>query len=101
MIIDLLLDAERRQGNAVRVAGHRAWSPLLRRIMMAATAAILGILPLMLGAGIGSELCRPLGLAIVRQVLILFAAPYFYFRRLVAGHSRCRPDRCAGGEAFE
>lgn len=93
MIIDLLFDADRRQGDAVRVARHKAWLSLLRRVMMTSMAAILGTLPLMLGAGIGSELCRLLGLAIVRQTQRPFTTSYFYFNRLMAAPAGRRPAR--------
>jgi multidrug efflux pump subunit AcrB len=92
MIIDLLFDTDRRQGNAGRVARHKAWLSLLRRAMMTIMAAILGTLPL-LGAGIGSELCRLLVLAIVRQVLLLFTTRHFYFDRLMAALAGRRPAR--------
>jgi multidrug efflux pump len=93
MIIDLLFDTDCRQGNAVRVARRKAWLSLLRRAMMTIMAAILGTLPLMLGAGIGSELFRLLGLAIVRQVLLLFTTRHFYFDRLTAALAGRRPAR--------
>jgi multidrug efflux pump len=76
---------------------------------MTTMAAILGALPLMLGTGTGSELRRPLGLAIVgglilSQVLTLFTTPviYLYFDRLAARVSGRRASpRLAGGEALE
>ena len=62
---------------------------------MTTMAAILGALPLMLGTGVGSELRRPLGFAIVgglvvSQVLTLFTTPviYLYFDRLAAAPAR-------------
>ena len=71
--------------SATRDASYQARCPLLRAMLMATMAAILGMLPLILGAGIGPELCRLLGLATVRQVLPLFTTPYFYFDRIVTG----------------
>ena len=68
--------------------------------MMTTMAALLGALPLMLGTGIGSELRRPLGIAIVgglivSQVLTLFTTPVIYllFDRLARAWS---PRRRAG-----
>ncbi len=73
--------------------------------MMTTMAALLGALPLMLGAGTGSELRRPLGVAIVgglifSQVLTLFTTPVIYlmFDRLsVRLRGRRAPDRLADG----
>ena len=68
--------------------------------MMTTMAALLGALPLMLGSGTGSELRRPLGVAIVggllvSQVLTLFTTPVIYlmFDRLAA---RLRRQQAAG-----
>jgi len=70
-------------------------------------AAIFAAVPLILGSGLGSELRRPLGLAIVgglivSQALTLFTTPviYLYFDRLAARLNRwLRP--AAADEAFE
>ncbi len=66
--------------------------------MMTTMAALLGALPLMLGSGTGSELRRPLGVAIVgglifSQVLTLFTTPVIYlmFDRLSARLRGRRP----------
>jgi multidrug efflux pump len=76
MMIDLACSARRD-------ASYQARCLLLRAITT--MAAILGMLAPILGAGICPELCRLLGLAIVRQVLPLFTTPYFYFDRIVTG----------------
>ncbi len=71
---------------------------------MTTMAAILGALPMLIGNGTGSELRRPLGLAIiggltVSQVLTLFTTPviYLFFDRLARRFGR-RPSAAAGGE---
>src|SRR6202044_3347437 len=65
MMIDFALDAERHEGKPPREAIHQACLLRFRPILMTTMAALLGALPLMLGNGTGSELRRPLGVAIV------------------------------------
>src|SRR5207244_230167 len=65
MMIDFALDAERHQGKSSRDAIYQACLLRFRPIMMTTMAALLGALPLALGTGVGSELRRPLGVAIV------------------------------------
>jgi multidrug efflux pump len=91
MMIDFALQAEREEGRAPRDAIHQACLLRFRPILMTTMAALLGALPLMLGNGTGSELRRPLGIAIVgglivSQVLTLFTTPVIYlmFDRIAA-----------------
>ena len=99
MMIDFALDAERHDGKSPREAIHQACLLRFRPILMTTMAALLGALPLMLGTGTGSELRRPLGVAIVgglivSQVLTLFTTPVIYlmFDRLAARLRGNRPE---------
>ncbi|HUO05764.1 MAG TPA: MdtB/MuxB family multidrug efflux RND transporter permease subunit [Candidatus Binataceae bacterium] len=95
MMIDFALEAQRDGGKSPRDAIYQACLLRFRPIMMTTMAALLGGLPLALGSGTGSELRRPLGIAIVggllvSQVLTLYTTPVIFlaFERLSARLAR-------------
>jgi multidrug efflux pump len=95
MMIDFALDAERKEGMTPVNAIYQACLLRFRPIMMTTMAALLAGVPLALGTGMGSELRRPLGIAMVgglllSQLLTLYTTPviYLWFDRLATRFSR-------------
>jgi multidrug efflux pump len=89
MMIDFAIAVERRDHKTPKEAVFEASLLRFRPILMTTMAAMLGGVPLALGTGMGSELRRPLGIAIVgglivSQALTLFTTPviYLYMDRL-------------------
>jgi multidrug efflux pump len=106
MMIDFALEAERNEGKAPLDAIYEACLLRFRPIMMTTMAALLGGVPLAMGSGTGSELRRPLGIAIVgglifSQVLTLYTTPviYLFFDQLAMRfrHKKPKTEALVGG----
>ncbi|MGC2522560.1 MAG: efflux RND transporter permease subunit [Stellaceae bacterium] len=109
MMIDFALQAERIEGKSPRDAIHQACLLRFRPIMMTTFAALFGAMPIAFGQGAGSELRRPLGIAIVGGLLVsqwltLYTTPvvYLYLERFARWIGRpYRPSRMADALAGE
>jgi multidrug efflux pump len=101
LMIDFAIDAERRGDNNPEQSIYQACLLRFRPILMTTMAAMFGALPIALGGGNGSELRRPLGIAIVgglivSQMLTLYTTPVVYlyldrFRAWVSGGKALHP----------
>ena len=111
LMIDFALAAERNEGKSSKDAIFQACLLRFRPILMTTMAALLGAMPLALGHGVGSELRRPLGIAIVgglifSQMLTLYTTPvvYLYMDRMrlwwegrhEKSHAGATPQELAG-----
>jgi multidrug efflux pump len=102
MMVDFAMEGEREHGKNATEAIYDACLLRFRPIMMTTMAALLAGLPLALGQGMGSELRRPLGIAMVgglllSQVLTLYTTPviYIFFDNL--GHRFSRAPKSVEG----
>jgi len=106
MMVDFALEGERHHGKSATDAIYDACLLRFRPIMMTTMAALLGGIPLALGTGIGSEIRRPLGIAMVgglllSQALTLYTTPviYIFFDNLGQRFSRSRSGETSNGTA--
>jgi multidrug efflux pump len=107
MMIDFALDQERNHGKSSEEAIFQACILRFRPIMMTTMSAMLGAVPLALGTGTGSELRRPLGIAIVgglmfSQMLTLYTTPvvYLYLDKLQLWLQRDKRAARLSGDAL-
>ena len=104
MMVDFALEGERKHGKSATDAIYEACLLRFRPIMMTTMAALLAGLPLALGTGFGSELRRPLGIAMVgglllSQALTLYTTPviYIFFDNLGQRFSHKSKQPATGG----
>ncbi|HEV7924862.1 MAG TPA: efflux RND transporter permease subunit, partial [Verrucomicrobiae bacterium] len=97
LMVDFAIEAERKEGKSPEEAIFQASILRFRPILMTTLAAACGALPLVLSHSTGSELRRPLGVAIVggllfSQALTLYTTPvvYLYFDRMSIWYRRVR-----------
>jgi multidrug efflux pump len=101
MVVDVAIETERNESHSAEESVYQACLLRFRPIMMTTMAATFGALPIALGGGNGSELRRPLGIAIVgglmvSQILTLYTTPVVYlymdrFRAWLTGGKPIRP----------
>ncbi|MGB6387653.1 MAG: efflux RND transporter permease subunit [Terriglobales bacterium] len=103
MMVDFALEAEREHGKNATDAIYEASLLRFRPIMMTTMAALLAGIPLAFGTGFGSEIRRPLGIAMVgglllSQALTLYTTPviYIFFDNLGRKFSRSRSSETSG-----
>jgi len=109
MMIDFAIEAKRAEHLSSYDAIYQACRLRFRPIMMTTSAAILGAMPLALSFGNGSEIRRPLGIAImggliISQLLTIYTTPvvYLYLDRMAQWTLRTRGrllPRLFGGAA--
>ncbi len=105
MMVDFAMEGEREHGKTATDAIYDACLLRFRPIMMTTMAALLAGIPLAVGQGMGSELRRPLGIAmvgglLVSQVLTLYTTPviYIFFDRIGHRFSRAPKGIAAGSQ---
>lgn len=111
MMVDFALEAERKEGKSATESIYQASLLRFRPILMTTMAALLSGIPLAFGSGIGSELRKPLGVAmvgglLVSQVLTLYTTPviYIFFDNLgqrFSGHRASERNKPVGSSETE
>jgi len=100
MMVDFALEGERQRGKNATDAIYEACLLRFRPIVMTTMAALLAGVPLAFGSGVGSELRRPLGIAMVgglllSQILTLYTTPviYIFFDNIATRFSRKKAEK--------
>jgi len=102
MMVDFATEAQKTPGVTAFDAIIEACLVRFRPITMTTMAALVGTLPIALGAGTGAESRRPLGIAVVgglafSQVVTLYVTPvvYTYLDAVIARFRRRAPEASA------